>query len=64
MLEKEGTEGEEDAKKAYKAAREEPDHTAEVAAADKVSSRLIDRVRTKNWLISFMLTYFSFSFPR
>ncbi|KAG6514025.1 hypothetical protein ZIOFF_024363 [Zingiber officinale] len=44
MLEKEGTEGEEDAKKAYKAAREETDHVTEVAAADKVSSRLIDKV--------------------
>ncbi|XP_074588042.1 uncharacterized protein LOC141843922 [Curcuma longa] len=44
MLEKEGTEGEEDAKKAYKAAREETDHVTEIAAADKVSSRLIDKV--------------------
>lgn len=48
MLEKEGTESEEDAKKAYKAAREEPDHVTEVAAAHKVSSRLIDKVRTMN----------------
>ncbi|XP_072970128.1 uncharacterized protein [Typha angustifolia] len=44
MLEKEGTEGEEDAKKAYKEAREKSDHAAEQAAGDKVSSSLIDRV--------------------
>lgn len=45
MLEKEGTEGEEEAKKAYKAARERSDHAAELAAGDKISSALIDRVR-------------------
>ncbi|EHA8592579.1 putative mitochondrial proton/calcium exchanger protein [Cocos nucifera] len=44
MLEMEGTEGEEEAKKAYRAAREKSDHAAEVAAGDKVSSALIDRV--------------------
>lgn len=44
MLEKEGTEGEEEAKKAYKAARERSDHAAEIAAGDKISSALIDRV--------------------
>lgn len=44
MLEKEGTEGEEEAKKAYLAAREEPDHDAEVAAEEKVSSALIEKV--------------------
>ncbi|MQL70389.1 hypothetical protein Taro_002716 [Colocasia esculenta] len=44
MLEKEGTDGEEEAKKAYRAAREESDHAAEVAAGHKVSSALIDRV--------------------
>lgn len=44
MLEKEGTEGEE-AKKAYIAAREEPAHDAEVAAEEKVSSALIEKVR-------------------
>nr|XP_010912753.1 mitochondrial proton/calcium exchanger protein [Elaeis guineensis]XP_010912754.1 mitochondrial proton/calcium exchanger protein [Elaeis guineensis]XP_010912755.1 mitochondrial proton/calcium exchanger protein [Elaeis guineensis]XP_029118429.1 mitochondrial proton/calcium exchanger protein [Elaeis guineensis] len=44
MLEMEGTEGEEEAKKAYQAAREKSDHAAEVAAGDKVSSALIDRV--------------------
>ncbi|KAJ0972981.1 hypothetical protein J5N97_020940 [Dioscorea zingiberensis] len=44
MLEKEGTDGEEEAKKAYRAAREKSDHAAESAAGDKVSSALIDRV--------------------
>ncbi|KAJ1263174.1 hypothetical protein BS78_09G163700 [Paspalum vaginatum] len=44
MLEKEGTEGEEEAKKAYIAAREEPDHDADVAAEEKVSSALIEKV--------------------
>lgn len=45
VVEKEGTEGEEEAKKAYKAAREETDPVAEIAAENKVSSALIDRVR-------------------
>uniref|UniRef100_A0A0D9W6P9 Mitochondrial proton/calcium exchanger protein n=1 Tax=Leersia perrieri TaxID=77586 RepID=A0A0D9W6P9_9ORYZ len=44
MLEKEGTEGEEEARRAYRAAREESDHAAEVAAGEKVSSALIERV--------------------
>ncbi|XVE90699.1 hypothetical protein DITRI_Ditri20bG0097900 [Diplodiscus trichospermus] len=44
MVEKEGTEGEEEAKKAYKAAREDSDRTDEKAIGDKVSSALIDRV--------------------
>lgn len=44
MVEKEGTEDEEEAKKAYKAAREHSDHTAQKAIGDKVSSALIDRV--------------------
>ncbi|XP_008791827.1 mitochondrial proton/calcium exchanger protein-like [Phoenix dactylifera] len=44
MLEMEGTEGEEEAKKAYRAAREKSDHAAEVSAGGKVSSALIDRV--------------------
>jgi hypothetical protein len=45
MLEKEGTEGEEEARRAYRAAREESDHAAEAAAGEKVSSALIDKVR-------------------
>lgn len=47
MVEKEGTDGEEEAKKAYKAAREDSDHAAETAADQKVSSALIDRVITR-----------------
>ncbi|KAJ7947432.1 LETM1 and EF-hand domain-containing protein 1, mitochondrial-like [Quillaja saponaria] len=41
---KEGMHGEKDALKAYKAAREEPEHAAEVAEGDEVSSALIDKV--------------------
>ncbi|KAJ6720674.1 LEUCINE ZIPPER-EF-HAND CONTAINING TRANSMEMBRANE PROTEIN [Salix viminalis] len=44
MVDKEGAEGEEEAKKAYKAAREESDHAAETDISDKVSSALINRV--------------------
>uniref|UniRef100_A0A803M5M1 Mitochondrial proton/calcium exchanger protein n=1 Tax=Chenopodium quinoa TaxID=63459 RepID=A0A803M5M1_CHEQI len=44
MVEKEGTDGEADALKAYKAAREESDHAAEVAVRDKASSALIEQV--------------------
>uniref|UniRef100_A0A5B7AYH9 Mitochondrial proton/calcium exchanger protein n=1 Tax=Davidia involucrata TaxID=16924 RepID=A0A5B7AYH9_DAVIN len=44
MVEKEGTEGEEEARKAYKAAREDSEHTTERAVDNKVSSALIDRV--------------------
>ncbi|KAF8693731.1 hypothetical protein HU200_039149 [Digitaria exilis] len=44
MLDKEGTEGEEEAKRAYIAAREESDHHAEAAAGEKVSSALIEKV--------------------
>ncbi|CAD6250376.1 unnamed protein product [Miscanthus lutarioriparius] len=44
MLEKEGTEGEEEAKRAYIAAREESDRHAEAAAEEKVSSALIEKV--------------------
>ncbi|CAM0150406.1 unnamed protein product [Urochloa decumbens] len=44
MLEKEGTEGEEEAKRAYMAAREESNRHAEAAAEEKVSSALIEKV--------------------
>ncbi|KAL6634006.1 hypothetical protein ACP70R_026677 [Stipagrostis hirtigluma subsp. patula] len=44
MLEKEGTEGKEEAKRAYIAASEESEHDAEVAAEEKVSSALIEKV--------------------
>lgn len=43
-MEKEGTEGEEQAKKAYKAARKDSDQAAETTIDDKVSTALIDRV--------------------
>ncbi|CAN6228687.1 unnamed protein product [Urochloa humidicola] len=44
MLAKEGTDDEEEARRAYRAAREKSDHAAEAAAGGKVSSALIDRV--------------------
>lgn len=44
MVDKEGTEGVEDAKKAYRAASEESDNTEETTVDDKVSSALIDKV--------------------
>lgn len=43
-MEKGGTEGEEQAKIAYKAARKDSDQAAEMAKGDKVSTALIDRV--------------------
>lgn len=56
MLEKEGTEGEEEAKRAYIAAREESDRHAEAAAEEKVSSALIEKVRNPSghdrWAVS------------
>lgn len=45
MVEKEGMDGEQDAIKAYRAAREESDHDTEEAEGDKVSSALIERVK-------------------
>ncbi|RDX62462.1 Mitochondrial proton/calcium exchanger protein, partial [Mucuna pruriens] len=44
MVEKEGSNGEKDAFKAYKAAREENEHATESGEGDKVSSALIGRV--------------------
>ncbi|XP_073031906.1 uncharacterized protein [Primulina eburnea] len=44
VVQNEGTDGEEEAKKAYIAAREESDLAAEKATGDKVSSALINRV--------------------
>ncbi|XP_047150600.1 mitochondrial proton/calcium exchanger protein-like isoform X2 [Vigna umbellata] len=46
MVGKEGTEGEQAAMKAYKAARKESDGAIEAAISDKVSSALVDRVDT------------------
>jgi hypothetical protein len=45
MVDKEGTGGEKDAMKAYRAAREETDNTAEEAEGDEASAALIERVR-------------------
>lgn len=45
MVAKEGTPEEEEARKAYRAAREDSDHAAEVASESRVSSALIERVR-------------------
>ncbi|GLT55577.1 hypothetical protein SLA2020_286880 [Shorea laevis] len=44
MVDKEGTGGEKDAMKAYRAAREETDNAAEEAEGDEASSSLIERV--------------------
>uniref|UniRef100_A0A453CB82 EF-hand domain-containing protein n=1 Tax=Aegilops tauschii subsp. strangulata TaxID=200361 RepID=A0A453CB82_AEGTS len=44
MLEKEGTVDEEEARRAYRVAREESDHAAELVAGGKVSSALIEKV--------------------
>lgn len=61
MLAKEGTDGEEEAKKAYKAAREKSDHAAELAAGDRVSSALIDRVRGGLSVAHYSLLFFPVS---
>ncbi|EPS72655.1 hypothetical protein M569_02102, partial [Genlisea aurea] len=44
MVEKEGTDGEAAAKKAYRAARDDSDRAVERLASDKVSEALINRV--------------------
>lgn len=44
MVRKEGGEGEQEAKKAYRAARKDSDGALEVAISDKVSSALVDKV--------------------
>lgn len=53
-VEKEGTEGEEEAKKAYRAARQESDDDAEKAIGEKVSSALIDRVIIFEMIICYL----------
>lgn len=45
MVEKEGTSGEKDALKAYKAARDGHEHITELDEGDDVSSALIEKVR-------------------
>jgi hypothetical protein len=59
MVEKEGTDGEKDAIKAYRAAREEIDNADEVAEGDEVSSSLIERVRIFPFQVLFFLVFFS-----
>lgn len=44
MVKKEGADGEEEARRAYEAAREDADQAAELALGRKVSSALINRV--------------------
>ena len=61
MVEKEGTETEEAAKKAYRAAREESNDTEEKTVDANVSSALINRVRTSVSLfilVNFQLLWF------
>lgn len=58
MVGKEGTEGEQEAKNAYKAARKESDGAIEVAIGDKVSSALVDRVTLwPSFFLILMLLY-------
>lgn len=58
MVEIEGTEGEEEARKAYRAAREESDHAAESSVGDKVSTALINRVRMTSVILFLFSVYF------
>ena len=53
MVEKEGTDGEEEAKTAYKAARKDSNIAAETALGDKASSALIERVNRTKTILSF-----------
>lgn len=53
MVQKEGIDGEEEARRAYKAAREDTDQAAELTLGRKVSSALINRV---TWF--FIITVF------
>lgn len=57
MVQNEGTDGEEEAKKAYIAAREESDLATEKAAGDKVSSALINRARLISGCSEFAFYY-------
>lgn len=45
MVGKEGTDGEKEVMKAYRAAREESDNSTVVSEEDEVSSALVERVR-------------------
>lgn len=48
MVEKEGLDGEKEAMKAYRAAREESENATDVAEGDEVSSALIERASNLN----------------
>lgn len=48
MMDKEGSDGEKETMKAYKAAHEEIDSSTDEHVADEVSSALINRVRCSN----------------
>jgi LETM1 and EF-hand domain-containing protein 1 len=52
MVEKEGNDGEKEAVKAYRAAREETDRASEVDERDEVSSALIERVMLSDYFTS------------
>lgn len=56
MVEKGGTDDEEEARKAYLAAREDSDRSAQKAIADKTSSALLDRV-TKQQSLSLCICH-------
>lgn len=59
MVEKGGTDDEEEARKAYLAAREDSDRSAQKAIADKTSSALLDRVNKTTKFISWNYGEFS-----
>lgn len=59
MVRKEGSEGEQEAKKAYRAARKDSDGALEVAINDKVSSALVDKVNLWPSTSSFYLMPFN-----
>ena len=59
MVEKEGTDGAEEAKKAYRAAREDSNQAVERALGDKVYSALRDRVKMIYDFNSHRLSVFS-----
>lgn len=59
MVDKEGTDGEKDAIKAYRAAREESDHSSEGSESDEVSSALIEKVRVIGTQLLWFLFFLS-----
>lgn len=50
MVGREGTDGEKEVMEAYRAAREENDHSTEVSEGDDISSALVERVRLPYFL--------------